>query len=100
MDERADPAAVDGIGVARKMAVAIWAGWVTEGFTDCGVDAESVANRSVVGAGVAIPMLQADNASRIPIQKINLPYSLRFGRFKVELHSRNNLCAHAPAIRT
>jgi hypothetical protein len=41
----------------------------SDGFADSGVDADSVANRSVVGVDADEPKLQARSASKIPLQK-------------------------------
>jgi hypothetical protein len=69
VDEKPDPADVGGAGVAREMEVAIEAGTVAAGFPGIGVEAESVANRSVVGVGAEVPRLHARSMSKTPIQK-------------------------------
>ena len=67
MDEEVGTPVIAGAGVARKIEVEICAGAVTAGFPPSGVEAESVANRSVVGFGVDIPTLQARRESKSPI---------------------------------
>ena len=44
---------------------------VAAGFTDSGVDADSVANRFEVGVGADVPKVQARSMSKSPIQKTN-----------------------------
>jgi hypothetical protein len=53
VDDGVDPAAEG--GVERKTEVAIWAGSVEAGSPGSGVEADKVANRSVVGVGLVIP---------------------------------------------
>ncbi len=63
---------VDGIGVDKNTEVAPVAGSAVEaGFTDSGVDADNVANRSVVWVGADVPRLQATRIRRGPLQIIN-----------------------------
>ena len=58
MDEEVGTVIVDGMGVNKKVDVAICTGFlVTAGFTDSGVDADSVASRFVVSLCLkAIPL--------------------------------------------
>jgi hypothetical protein len=60
---------VDGMGVDKKTDVADCAGSVVAaGFTESGVDAESVASRFELGVRVDAPRSQARSASKSPIQ--------------------------------
>lgn len=68
MDEEVDTARVDGMGVDKKTAVAIAGAVVVAGFADSGVEADSVANRSVVGVDPDVPRLQARSVSKSPIK--------------------------------
>ena len=58
---------------------------VAAGFTDSGVDADSVANRFKAGVGADVPKLQARSASKSPIQIKNRLFILFLNCFKVKL---------------
>jgi hypothetical protein len=58
---------VDGIGVDKKTDVAIAGAVTVAGFADSGVDADSVANRFVVGVGAKDPRLQAMSRRSSPL---------------------------------
>jgi hypothetical protein len=56
------------MGVDKKTDVASKGVMVVAGFAASGVDADSVANRFVVGVGADVPKVQARSASKSPIK--------------------------------
>ena len=68
MEEEVGTIMVDGTGVDKITGVAIAGSVVAAGFPDSGVDADNVANKSAVGVGAGVPKLQAESASKSPIQ--------------------------------
>jgi hypothetical protein len=101
VDEEVGVVIVDGMGVNKKVDVAICTGFlVTAGLTDSGVDADSVANRSVVGVGADVPRLQASRAIKNPTHRKNRLLILFLNGLKVKLLPCNNFRTHTPTTRT